>query len=185
MQSMASRRMARNSYSACGHPSKKDLRALLRMRSVSAWRPPQDEVLRELLPGDPLEIALIDGVPLFFRQVERIENAERLADVHRALLGIERAVGGEHDLYQRIELHAELGRGIRGEHRRIGVEILLEVVERALLQRLVERAAIPVRGARAELIPAGADAAFEHRHDAAEVMHDELQVRVLVERHFG
>src|SRR4051812_37982500 len=41
--------------------------------------------LNELLPRDPLEIAIVHLIALLFRQIECIENAERLADIHRAL----------------------------------------------------------------------------------------------------
>ena len=48
-------------------------------------------------------------------------------------------------------------------------QFFLEVVERALLQRLLQLLIILVRGARADLVPARAEAAFQHRHDAAEM----------------
>ena len=57
---------------------------------------------------------------------------------------------------------------------------MLEIIERALLQALEDRAQVLVRGARAELVPARADAAFQHRRDAAEMMRDDLQVGIFV-----
>ncbi len=57
---------------------------------------------------------------------------------------------------------------------------MLEVIERALLQALEQRAQVLVRGARAELVPARTDAAFQHRHDAAEVVGDDFEVRIFV-----
>ena len=68
----------------------------------------------------------------------------------------------------------------RPEHGGVGVERMLEIIERAFFQPLEHEAEVFVRGARAELIVARAEASFQHRHDAAEMMGDDLQVRILV-----
>src|SRR3954469_5028660 len=92
--------------------------------------------LSKLLPGNSLKIALVHGRALLLREVELVQDAQRLADIHRAAFGIERAVAREHDLLHLVKRHAAQGRGFRRERRSVGVEILFEVVEWALFQRL-------------------------------------------------
>ena len=91
--------------------------------------------------------------------VGRLEEAQRVARVHRALFRIERAVGGEHDLVVVEEGQPHRHAGFRRERRGVGVERVLEVIERTLFELLQQYREVFVRGARAELIPAGADAA--------------------------
>src|ERR1700722_6261790 len=140
--------------------------------------------LHEFLARDRLEILVVDLLFHVLREIERLQNPQRFADVAGAFLGIERTVGGEHDLLGWIKGEAADGRGVGAEHGGVGVEILLEVVERALLEALAQRHVVLVRGAGAELIPARADAAFEDRDDAAEMVDDELQVGMAVD-HLG
>ena len=66
------------------------------------------------------------------------------------------------------------------EHRGVGIEAVLEIIDRALLQAFEHQAQVLVRGARAELVPARADAAFQHGRDTAEMVGDDLQVGVFV-----
>src|SRR5262245_18482933 len=139
-------------------------------------------LLRQLLSYQGFEVAAIDALAVLFRQVEAIEDFQRLADVHRPLLGIERAVRREDGLLEREEFQPAHGGRARAEYGGVGIKILLEVVERRLLHALAQRHVILVRRTRAELVPAGADAAFHHRHDAAEMVHDNLQVGIFVER---
>src|SRR5690349_17152675 len=146
--------------------------------AIASW-----SLFDELDPGQLLEIAVIDLLELVLRQVEPVDDAQRLADVAGAFFRIERAVGREHDLLGRIEGDAQHGAAVGAEHRRVDVEALLEVVDRALLlEAALERLVVLVRGARADLVPAGADAALEHRHDPAEMMHDQLETRIVVDR---
>src|SRR5262249_39180941 len=116
--------------------------------------------------GQLLEVLVVDVLELVLRQVRVVQNAQRLADVHGALLGIERAVRREHYVLVRIEAEPQRGTRFGGEHRGVDDEVLLEVVERPLLQAALERLVVGVRGACADLVPARADAALDHRHDA-------------------
>src|SRR5262249_3674438 len=84
-------------------------------------------LLDELRAGQLLEVLVVDVLELVLRQVRVVQNPDRLADVHRALLGIERAVGREHDVLVRIEGEPERGPRLGGEHRRVHHEVLLEV----------------------------------------------------------
>ena len=64
------------------------------------------------------------------------DDAQRFARVHGALLGIERAVGREHDLVEIVEGKAGVRCRHAAEHRGVGVERVLEVIEWPLLQAL-------------------------------------------------
>ena len=79
------------------------------------------------------------------------------------------------------ELQAAVGRLAGAEHGGVGVE-LLEVIERAQLQRGQKLGQVLVGGAGAELIPAGAYAPFEIRNHPPHVVGDDLQVGMLVEQ---
>ncbi len=124
---------------------------------------------------------MTDARPVGVGEIEQLQHRDRVADVARPLLGIERAVGGEQHAVGAVELEAADGRRARAEHRAVGIEIL-EVVKRALLQALQHRPQVLVRGARAELVPAGPDPALEVRHHGAEVVHHDLEVRQAVEQ---
>ena len=110
----------------------------------------------------------------------RIEHLDGVADVARTLLLVERTVGGEHHALGREEIDAADGRGARALDRGVAVEIL-EVVVGPLLQAAQHRAVVLVRGARAELVEAVADAAFEIRDHAAEMMRDDGEAGIAVD----
>src|SRR6516165_6761425 len=149
-----------------------------------AWRPSAPTAFLPLLyqlgAGDGFEVLIVDLFAVGLGNIERIQDLQRHAWIHRPAFGIERAVGGEHDLLQREELQAAFGRGPAAEYRGVDVEVLLEVVERALLEALAQRDVILVAGARAEHVPTRPDAAFQHRHDAAEMVGDDLEVGMVV-----
>src|SRR4029077_21155909 len=52
--------------------------------SPASGRGERKNVLDKPLPRDPLQVAVIHLVALLLRQIQRIENPDRLADVHRA-----------------------------------------------------------------------------------------------------
>src|ERR1700759_4496086 len=83
-----------------------------------------------------LEIAVPDLLLVGLRHVDAFEDADGLARVHCALFRIERAVGGEHDFVEVKEGEARMHRRFAGEGGGVGVEHVLEVIERALLQAL-------------------------------------------------
>src|SRR5690606_40971562 len=123
-------------------------------------------------------VARIDRVPIGGRQdVHLLEVRDRGADVTRALLRVERAVGGEERA-----LDAEEPDG--GAHRVTGPEVggvdveLPEVVDGAPGQRVAgDVGELVRRGPGAELVPAGADAAGEVRDHRAAVVDEDLDVR--------
>ena len=120
-------------------------------------------------------------MPDFFlvdrRHINAFDNAQRFARVHGPFFGIEGAVGPKHDLVEIVERKTSMCCRHAAEHGCVGIERVLEVVERPLLQALQDHAQIFVRCARAELVATWADAAFQHRYDAAEMVRDDLQVR--------
>src|SRR6516165_387300 len=116
--------------------------------------------MHEFLPGDPLQVLEEDLIVVGLGEIERFKNLQRDARKHRSVFGVERAIGGKYDLVDGIEFHAALGRGHAAENRGIGIEILLEIIERALFQALAQRDVILVAGARTDHVPARADAAF-------------------------
>src|SRR6516164_7885322 len=139
-------------------------------------RPPRRlcfALLYQLRAGEGFEILIIDLFAVGFGNIERIQDLQRHARIHRPAFRLERAVGGEHDLLQREELQAAFGRGLAAEYRGIDVEVLFEVVERALLEALAQRDVILVAGARAEYVPPRPDAALKHWYDAAEMVGDD------------
>src|SRR5215470_19846278 len=107
-------------------------------------------LLYQLRAGDGFEILIIDLFAVGLGNIERIQDLQRHARIHRSAFRIERAVGREHDFLQREELEAAFGRGLAAEYRGVDEEVLLEVVERALLEALAQRDVILVAGARAE-----------------------------------
>src|SRR5262245_22280530 len=107
-------------------------------------------LLYQLRAGDGFEILIIDFYAVGLGNIERIENLQRHTRIHRPAFRIERAVGREDDVVQREELQAAFGRGLAAEYRGVDVEVLLEVVERALLEALAQRDVILVAGARAQ-----------------------------------
>ena len=95
--------------------------------------------------------------------------------------GLERHVGSEQNLVESEELDAALGGRVRAEQRRIGIEHV-EVIHRTLLHRFEQRHVVLIGGARAELIPAMADAAFKIRNHAAQVVRENPDSRVPVQQ---
>src|SRR5258705_9189607 len=99
------------------------------LRRDGAWK-----LFHQLHAGDGFEVFVIYLLAVGLWDVERIEDLQGLAWIHRPSFRIERTVGGEDDLLQRIELEPGLGRRHGGEGRGVGPEVLLEVIEWALLQ---------------------------------------------------
>ena len=83
--------------------------------------------------GDALEIAVGDRLLFRLRNVGRLEEAQGVARIHRALFRIERAVGREQHLVGRVEgkpahgggVGAELQMEARDGRRRAGILRLL------------------------------------------------------------
>src|SRR5262249_33446145 len=117
--------------------------------------------------GDGFQILVVELLAVRLGDLERIEDLEGEARIHRAAFRIERAVGSEHDLLQREELQAAFGRRLAAEHRGVSEEVLLEIVERPFLEALAKRDVIFVTGARAQYVPTRPNATLEHRHDTA------------------
>src|SRR5215831_18208152 len=101
-------------------------------------------LLYQLRAGDGFEILIIDLFAVGLGDIERIQDLQRYARIHRPAFRIEWAVGREHDLLQREEFQAAFGRGLAAEDCGVDVEVLLEVVERTLLEALAQRDVILV-----------------------------------------
>src|ERR1700690_2646085 len=71
---------------------------------------------------DCLKIAVPNLLLVGLRHVDGLYDLERLARVHGALLRIERAVGGEHDLVEVVEGKPGVGCRHAAEHRGVGIE---------------------------------------------------------------
>src|ERR1017187_8166399 len=80
----------------------------------------------QLAAGDGLKVLVEDLVAGFLVELERLQDAQCLARIDRSVLRIERAIGSEHDLVDRIELQSAFGRRHAAEHRGIGIKVLLE-----------------------------------------------------------
>src|SRR5690606_13094832 len=115
---------------------------------------------RSCEPEQALGVAVVNLVPILVREIHRVDAADRLADIHRALLGVERRIRREQHVIDAEEREGAFDRRFRAERRRAGVEVA-EVVDRALLELLQERSIVDAARARAELIPSWADAPFE------------------------
>src|SRR5262245_1847201 len=61
-------------------------------------------LFHQLYAGHGLEILVVHHGALLLRDIEGVEDLQRYAWIHGAAFGIERAVGGEHDLVVREEL---------------------------------------------------------------------------------
>src|SRR5262245_19707776 len=72
--------------------------------------------------GDRFEVAVPDLFLLGLRHVDALDDAQSLARVHRALLRIERAVGGEHDLFEVVERDPRMRRRDAAEHGGVGIK---------------------------------------------------------------
>src|SRR5262245_4753501 len=129
---------------------------------------------------DGLEVAMPDFFLVRFGHVDALKDAQRFACVHRALLGIERAVRREYDLVEIVKRQARIGRRHAADHGGVGIERVLEIIQRTLFELLQDDAQVFVGGAGAELVPAWTNAAFQHGYDAAEMVRNDFQVRVFV-----
>src|SRR5262249_44876596 len=137
---------------------------------------------REFFSGDAFEVLEKDLVLVRLGKLERFEDLQGHARKHRAALGIEWAIRREDNLIDGIEFQAALGRRYRAKRRRIRIEILLEIIDGPFLEAFAQRHVILVAGALPEDVPTGSDAAFQHGNDAAEMMDDDFEARVFVER---
>src|SRR5882672_135472 len=115
-----------------------------------------------------LRVAETDFLHVRARKIERFHHRDGGANVALALLRIERTVGRKQHALGREKRNAADGWAARAGERGVAVEFL-EIIERAFFQPLEDRCIVFIRGARAELIPAVADAALEIRNDAAEI----------------
>src|SRR4051812_37627348 len=87
-------------------------------------------LLHQLYAAHGFEVLVVDFLAVGFGHRQAVEDLERLADIHRAALRIEGAVRREHHLLERIEIEPADGSRARGEHGGVGVEVLLEIIER-------------------------------------------------------
>ena len=71
--------------------------------------------------------------------------------------GSKRAIGRKNNLVNRKKLQAAFGGRCRSKHCGICVEVLLEIIERTLLQALAKCDVVFVTGARAQHVPARAE----------------------------
>src|SRR5215470_13425030 len=76
----------------------------------------------ELHAGDGFEVAVPDLFLVGLRHVDALDDAQGLTRVHSALLRIEWAVGGEHDLVEVVERNPRMRRRHAAEHCRIRIE---------------------------------------------------------------
>src|SRR5262245_19867853 len=76
-------------------------------------------LLHKLLPRQLLEILVIDRVARLLRDIQAVDDLDRLADVARALLRVERAVRREQNLVVRIERHAAQRGAVAAERRTV------------------------------------------------------------------
>src|SRR5580700_9180823 len=132
---------------------------LLASLAASPFQGEDKESLHDLLAGYRFEVLVKNLVVGRLVHAELVENAQRLAHIHGAAFRIERAVGSEHDLVDGEELHAALGRRLRGERGSVGPEIVLEIIERPLLQAFAQADVIVIRGALAHHVVARAEPA--------------------------
>src|SRR5258708_8131057 len=98
------------------------------------------ELALKLHARDRLEIAVPDFFLVGFRHVDAFDDAERFARVHRALFRIERAIRREHDLVEIVEGKPRMRCRLAAEHGGVGIECVLEVIERTLLQLFQDEA---------------------------------------------
>src|SRR6516164_6302377 len=120
-------------------------------------------------------VAVADLFHVLLGQIERLHDCDGGADVAPALFLVERTIGREQHVIRPEERQPANRRRARASERGVAVEGL-EIVERPLLQPLQDERIILVRRARAQLIPAVRNAAFEIRNDAAEMVRDDFEV---------
>jgi hypothetical protein len=78
------------------------------------------------------------------RQADRLQHLDGVADVARALLLVERTIGREQRVIGREEIDAADGGGARAFDRGVAIEAL-EIIVRAFLQALEQRAVVLIR----------------------------------------
>src|SRR5580704_10512005 len=100
--------------------------------------------LRGSKPKHALRIAVTDALRVRRRQPERLEDRDGRADVARALLLVERAIGGKQHMLGAEEVETADGGGTRSLDRGVAVEVL-EIVVGTLLQLFQERPVVLVR----------------------------------------
>src|SRR3974390_270493 len=98
----------------------------------------------ELHTRQRLEIAVPNLFLVGRRPTDAFQDAQGLTGVHRALLGIERAVGGKNYLVAIVEGEPCMGRRYAAEHCGVGVEVVLEIIERPLFQPFEDNAEVLV-----------------------------------------
>src|SRR5215213_487199 len=86
-------------------------------------------LLHQLHAAHRFEVLVVDLLTIRLRHRQAVEDFQRLANIHRAAFRVERAVGGEHHLLERIEVEPADGGGAGGEHGGVGVKVLLEIIE--------------------------------------------------------
>src|SRR4029453_16651220 len=96
----------------------------------------------EFRARDRLEVAVPDHFLVRLGHVDAFKNAQGFARVHCALLGIERAVRREYDLVGVVERKTRMGRRHAAEHRGVGIEGVLEIIEWTLLELLQDGAQV-------------------------------------------
>src|SRR5215469_13141155 len=129
-------------------------------------------------PGQAGDVATENGFLLRLAEPDLLQVGDRGADIAGPALGVERAVGAEQDVVGAVEIDAAAQR-VRGpEHGRVAVH-LAEILDRPPRQRVaLDVGPLPGRGARAQLVPPGADPAGEMGHHAAAVVDQQLEIWV-------
>src|SRR5215471_2180475 len=136
---------------------------------------------RQALTVSPVRrVTLPQKMASFLRLTEPdlLQVRDRGADIAGPALGVERAVGAEQDVVGAVEVDAAPQR-VRGpEHGRVTVH-LAEILDRPARQRVaLDVGPLFGRGARAQLVPPGADPAREMGHHAAAVVDHQLETWV-------
>src|SRR5712692_817359 len=131
--------------------------------------------LGEFPVQQPLGIAAEYPAPVGLRDVEPLDHLDRRRD--RA----ERRVGGEHHVLAAEEFEPAAHRmGAAAEQRGVAVEVV-QIVEVRPLERRQHLRVVLVEGAAAEHLQPRPDAAVVERDHPAEMMGDDLQLRIAVQ----
>src|SRR5437763_10148923 len=95
-------------------------------------------IVHQRTAGETFQVLEKDLVPVGLGQIEGLQDLQRYARKHGALLRVERAVGGEDHLVARIELQPAFRRRRAPEGGGVGKKVLLEIIERALFEALAQ-----------------------------------------------
>src|SRR5262249_56581509 len=76
-------------------------------------------LMHQFFAGNPLQVLEVDLILVRLWQLERFENLQGHARIHRAAFRIEGAIGGEQDLLDRVELKPAFGRRHSAERRSV------------------------------------------------------------------